>query len=91
MITRINIMKNGKRKSHFSLFTLVLLLAATLTSCNDWIDVKPTNAQVTQDYWKSKEEVEAVLMSGYYQLREAVPTLIKWGIIYIKLYSFNST
>ncbi|MBQ3805887.1 MAG: RagB/SusD family nutrient uptake outer membrane protein [Prevotella sp.] len=85
-------MKNGKRKSHFSLFTLVLLLAATLTSCNDWIDVKPTNAQVTQDYWKSKEEVEAVLMSGYYQLREAVPTLIKWGELRGgTIYSQNAT
>lgn len=66
-------------KTHFSLLVSLLLLTTVMTSCNDWIDVKPTNAQVTDDYWKSKEEVEAVLMSGYYYLRTAVPTLIKWG------------
>lgn len=59
---------------------LLLFVACTMfTSCNDWLDVKPNNEQITTDYWKTKEEVEAVLMSGYYQMREAVPTFIKWG------------
>jgi len=49
------------------------------TACTDWLDVKPNNEQVTTDYWKSKEDVEAVVTSGYYYLRECVPTLIKWG------------
>lgn len=51
----------------------------SLTSCNDWLDVKPNNEQVTTDYWTSKEEVEAVLGSAYYQMRNCVPTIIKWG------------
>ena len=53
--------------------------AATLTSCNDWLDVLPNNEQVTDDYWKSKEDVEAVIASGYYYMRQCVPTYIKWG------------
>ena len=49
------------------------------TSCNDWLDVLPNNEQVTDDYWQSKEDVEAVIASGYYYLRQCVPTIIKWG------------
>lgn len=56
-----------------------LLSLTSLTSCSDWLDLKPNNEQVTDDYWKSKEDVEAVIASGYYYMREWVPTLIKWG------------
>lgn len=58
---------------------LATSVALSLTSCNDWLDVLPKNEQVSTEYWKSKEEVEAVINSGYYQMRKAVPTLIKWG------------
>ena len=50
-----------------------------LASCNSWLDVLPNNEQVTDDYWKSKEDVEAVIASGYYYMRQAVPTMIQWG------------
>lgn len=49
------------------------------TSCNDWLDIKPNNEQITDDYWKSKEDVESVVASGYYYMRTCVPTFIKWG------------
>lgn len=57
-----------------ALFNLLIF-----SSCNDWLDVLPNNEQVTDDYWKSKEDVEAVIASGYYYMRQAVPTLLKWG------------
>lgn len=60
-------------------YALLLMATLSLSSCNDWLDVLPNNEQVTDDYWKSKEDVEAVLASGYYYMREAVPTLISWG------------
>ena len=28
-----------------------------LTSCNEWLDLLPNDEQVTDDYWKSKEDV----------------------------------
>ena len=56
-----------------------LALIATTTSCNDWLDLKPNNEQVTADYWKSKEDVESVIASGYYYMRGNVPNYIKWG------------
>lgn len=51
----------------------------TLAACNDWLEVLPNNEQVTGKYWKSKEDVEAVLTSGYLYMRESVPTMIRWG------------
>ena len=56
-----------------------LLAVLSLGSCNDWLDILPNNEQVTDNYWKSKEDVEAVVASGYYYLRQAVPSLIAWG------------
>jgi len=59
--------------------TCALCIICGLSSCNDWLDVLPNNEQVTDDYWKSKEDVEAVIASGYYYMRQCVPTFIKWG------------
>ena len=58
----------------FSFFNMLLL-----SSCNDWLDVLPNNEQVTDNYWQSKEDVEAVIASGYYYMRQCVPTFLKWG------------
>lgn len=58
---------------------LSLLCLMFTTSCNDRLDLKPNNEQVTDDYWKSKEDVESVVTSGYYYMRDCVPNYIKWG------------
>ena len=71
------------QKKNFSKACLAVLVALclnfTLSSCNDWLDILPNNEQVTDDYWQSKEDVEAVISSGYYYMRQCVPTFIKWG------------
>jgi hypothetical protein len=50
-----------------------------LGGCSDWLDILPKNEQVTADYWKAKEDVEAMLASGYYYMCATTPTLIDWG------------
>lgn len=65
------------KKIIYSLAAVSMLMTAT--SCNDWLDVKPNNEQITADFWKTKEDVESVVLSGYCYLSDAVPTLIKWG------------
>ena len=57
----------------------LIAVALTLTACNDYLDVKPDNEQVATDYWRSKEDVQSVITSGYYYMQQAVPTLLKWG------------
>ena len=65
------------KKLIYSLVAVSML--TTATSCNDWLEVKPNNEQITDDFWKSKEDVESVILSGYVYLANSVPTLIKWG------------
>ena len=48
-------------------------------ACNDWLEVLPKNEQVTPNFWKGKEDVEAVLGSAYLNLRGTTTTLIQWG------------
>ncbi|MBB4044278.1 hypothetical protein GGR06_002069 [Bacteroides reticulotermitis] len=61
------------------LYICMLAGSMLFSGCSDWLDVLPKNEQVTANYWKAKEDVEAVLASGYYYMREATPLLIDWG------------
>jgi hypothetical protein len=52
----------------------------SLSACSDYLDIYPENVKATDQYWKSKEEVESSLMTGYYYLRSSVEDyLIPWG------------
>lgn len=49
-------------------------------SCADYLEVIPENSQVADDYWQTGQDVENVIMGGYYYLRSTVePYLIPWG------------
>jgi starch-binding outer membrane protein, SusD/RagB family len=55
----------------------LMILAASATSCD--LTVLPENNQSTGQYWKTKEDVEAVLGAGYVNLRAAQEYLMLWG------------
>lgn len=61
--------------------TLLILLALNLfSSCTDWLQLLPQNQQVSDGYWTTQEEVDAVLNAGYLYLRNTVePQLIPLG------------
>ena len=56
----------------------LMILAFSATSCQD-LTVMPENNQSTTQYWKTKEDVEAVLGAGYVKLRDAQEYLMLWG------------
>lgn len=59
---------------------LSVAMLGSITSCNDYLEVYPENAQPTDKYWSSKADVEATLFAGYYYLRSSVESyLIPWG------------
>jgi starch-binding outer membrane protein, SusD/RagB family len=59
---------------------LTIIAVSIFTSCTDWLTVYPENAQVSDQYWQSKQDVEAVVISGYYYLRQiSVSSLLPWG------------
>ena len=57
----------------------ILLISVMLTGCSDWLDVRPKDMQYTEDFWKSKEDVEAILASAYYDMRVITRNLFDWG------------
>lgn len=75
---QISIIKMAKA---FLLTALPLIVAGGgLSSCNKYLEIYPENVQPTDEYWGSKEEVDATLMAGYYYLRASVEDyLIPWG------------
>lgn len=41
------------------------IVMASLCSCSDWLELLPPSGLTREEFWKSKEDVEAVLMGGY--------------------------
>lgn len=46
-------------------YLFISLFLIMQTSCNDWLEVLPTNGLIRDEFWKEKEDVEAVLMAAY--------------------------
>ena len=36
-----------------------------VSSCSDWLDEQPIDELVQDNFWQTKEDVEAILMSAY--------------------------
>ena len=51
-----------KSKIKYIVFGIVM---ASLCSCSDWLELLPPSGLTREEFWKSKEDVEAVLMGGY--------------------------
>lgn len=51
------------------------------TSCSDWLDLKPESEIILDEYWKTEQDVEAVLASCYKSLTEddVMARMIVWG------------
>ncbi|MDP4289567.1 MAG: RagB/SusD family nutrient uptake outer membrane protein [Bacteroidota bacterium] len=63
---------------------LILLLFAVMltTSCNKWLELKPQDGIIRQNFWKTKEDVKAVVVGIYSSmLGNLSQTLFTWGEI----------
>lgn len=58
---------------------LMVMILFLSSSCQKWLELKPENQQVTDDYWANKEEAEAVLGAAYVGLQKAVPDILNFG------------
>ncbi len=69
--------------NHHKLIRIVVtgsLVLASL-SCQEWLNLYPENAQTSDQYWQTREDVEAVVAAGYVKLRGSVDQLFVWGEI----------
>ncbi|GAB2618867.1 RagB/SusD family nutrient uptake outer membrane protein [Belliella aquatica] len=71
-------------KKYINTFLIALLLIMS-TSCDGWLDMRPINGVVKQDYWKTKEQVRASMFGAYASLngnfrgRQNTEMMFLWG------------
>ncbi len=49
-------------------YTLLVLMTLGASACDSWLDLRPVNGVVKQDFWKTKEQVRSALMGAYASL-----------------------
>lgn len=61
--------------------TAAIVLAGVTTSCGDYLDVKPLNDVVLENYWTEKKDVISVMNSCYESLenKESILRMEIWG------------
>jgi starch-binding outer membrane protein, SusD/RagB family len=60
-------------------YLVIALMVLMQVSCNDWLDLQPPSGLVRDEFWKSKEDVEAVLMASYESFATLNRTLFVFG------------
>ncbi|HEY4785912.1 MAG TPA: RagB/SusD family nutrient uptake outer membrane protein [Bacteroidales bacterium] len=72
-----------KKKNKY--LVIVMLMAFLYTGCAKWLDLKPESGLTSADYWKTKEQVKAMVVSCYQSMmtgsspRNVVELLFLWG------------
>ena len=52
-------------KINIRYFLIIVLF--TFSACDDWLELEPEDELVQEEYWQTREDVQAVLMSAYQQ------------------------
>ena len=55
------------------LLVLSLTMLITQTACDKWLDLKPQDGIVQQEFWKNKEQVESAVAGCYASLIDGLP------------------
>lgn len=55
---------------NISIITGIFLLSLSIQSCSDWLDIKPLDSTVLEDYWKTGNDVESVVLTCYKSMIE---------------------
>lgn len=60
-------------------YILLLFLLTLNFSCGQWMDLMPPTGLVRDEFWKTKEDAEAVLMGAYQSFASMNANLFKYG------------
>ena len=55
------------------------MVSVLMSSCSDWLEIYPTSGLIAEQYWHTKEDVEAVLMGAYRTLSDMDADLLLQG------------
>src|SRR4030042_2908680 len=60
---------------------LLMTLLITQLSCEDWLELIPPEGLIREEFWQTKEDVEAVIMGAYESFGLMDALLFKYGEI----------
>lgn len=69
-------------KSKFLNKTILLgamALTGSLTACEDYLTLYPTDSITKEDFWTSRNDVENVRAAAYYQMTQTTNNILVWG------------
>ncbi len=61
------------------LIVAAAICATTLSGCSKWLDVKPKNELLADEFWVDADDVKGVLLGGYSQTRKCLDKFVQWG------------
>jgi len=72
------------RKMKHTILVLITLISVFGTSCKKWLDLKPQDGLIREEYWQTKEQLDAAVMGCYASLLGGSSTplakyLFIWG------------
>lgn len=71
--------------------SVILLISIWLTTgCNSWLDLKPEDSRVSDQYWTTAEDVQTTMLSCYSRLRNCLPYFMVWGEVRAESFDVNS-
>lgn len=56
------------RKIKHTILVLITLISVSGTSCKKWLDLKPQDGLIREEYWQTKEQLDAAVMGCYASL-----------------------
>ncbi len=60
-------------------YLIIVLLVFTQISCSDWLELIPPGGLIREEFWKTKADVEAVLMATYSEFSRMDRSLFLYG------------
>ena len=60
-------------------YLMVVLMIFTQISCNDWLELIPPGGLIREEFWKTKGDVDAVLMAAYSDFSRMDRNLFLYG------------
>jgi len=61
------------------IYLISYLFLFAFYGCDDWLTIEPENDLIKEEYWKSKDDVQAMLASSYGSLRNTYDEMIYWS------------
>lgn len=64
-----------------AIYILIFFTLITPLSCNDWLELYPPQGLIREEFWKTKEDVQSVVMGAYESFAQLNGKLFKYGEI----------